>query len=332
MKVIDEAPVGACLMSGGAVTFAAQSPQENLHPIRMLARSSQPIDHWFWGRVVHDLSGFTVHKNRIPVDYMHDEPIGFLDVFTVEKEGLYVEGAIVLTGDPTDPAPKMMARQRGGVPYEASINFAGDGLSYEYIADEQFTQVNGYQFDGPGIVIREWPLRGVAVCPYGADMNTESQFGRAAEAIKVKQFNGGTMKTATKPAAELAAEVKPDVVTPPVAAVELAATPVVPAVVAPPAAAVELTVDPRAEAKRFKDAFGDEGAVWFADGLSFEAAQAKQAAKLTDRVGALEAKLAAAGQVTGETSAAGFTASDKSEGHKGFASKIRYVGAQPVAK
>jgi hypothetical protein len=34
--------------------------------------------------------------------------------------------------------------------------------------------VNGYQFEGPGIIVREWPLRGVAICPYGADANTES--------------------------------------------------------------------------------------------------------------------------------------------------------------
>lgn len=90
--------------------------------------------------------------------------------------------------------------------------------------------------------------------------------------------------------------------------------------------------DPRAESKRFRDAFGDQGAVWYAEGLSYEAALAKQNEQLAARLSAVEAKLAAAGQVTGETSAAGFTASDKSEGHKGFASKIRHVGARPVAK
>lgn len=40
--------------------------------------------------------------------------------------------------------------------------------------DGEIAPVNGYDFEGPGVIIREWPLRGVAICPYGADANTES--------------------------------------------------------------------------------------------------------------------------------------------------------------
>jgi len=61
---------------------------------------------------------------------------------------------------------------REGVPYEASINFGGDGIKIQELGDGETTEVNGARFDGPGIVVREWPLRGVAICPYGADMNT----------------------------------------------------------------------------------------------------------------------------------------------------------------
>ena len=331
MTQISEAPAHACLMAGGEVTFAEPKTENGAttYPIKMLARSSKPIDHWFWGKVVHDMAGFSVHKGRIPVDYIHDEPIGYLDKWEATPEGLVVEGALVLTEDPTDPAPKLVARHRGGVPYEASINFGGDGLVYEFIDDHQTTEVNGYQFNGPGIVIREWPLRGVAVCPYGADMNTESQFsGRAAEKFSVKQKGGQMAKTEEKPAAELKAdEVKPT---------ELSAEPA--AVEAKPEEkpAAELSsddVDPlaagRAEAKRFADAFGEMGAKWFAEGLSYDDALARQLKSLRDENAELRQKLSAP-KADGEDKPVTFQDGETKK-RTGFAGKIRIASA-PISK
>lgn len=144
-------------------------------PLTMTARSAKAIDHWFWGRVVHDLGGM-FHKSKIPVDYCHEEEIGFLDKFGASKDGLVVSGAIVPTGVNSDPSDKIIARLKGGVPYEASINFAGDGTVIEVVSEGATVEVNGFTFLGPGLVFREWPLRGVAICPYGADMNTETSF------------------------------------------------------------------------------------------------------------------------------------------------------------
>jgi hypothetical protein len=61
-----------------------------------------------------------------------------------------------------------------GVPYQASINFGGDGIKIEQVQEGASVQVNGYTLAGPACVIREWPLRGVAICPYGADENTDA--------------------------------------------------------------------------------------------------------------------------------------------------------------
>ena len=36
--------------------------------------------------------------------------------------------------------------------------------------------VNGFSFEGPGVVARQWTLRGLAVCPYGQDKNTAVEF------------------------------------------------------------------------------------------------------------------------------------------------------------
>lgn len=116
-----------------------------------------------------------MHKSRIPIDYVHDakEIIGYLNHFDSESGDLVASGALVPFKD-SDRATEIIHKSKEGVPYEASINFGGDGIKVEDVPEGAVAQVNGYQFEGPGVIVREWPLRGVAVCPYGADMNTES--------------------------------------------------------------------------------------------------------------------------------------------------------------
>jgi hypothetical protein len=116
-----------------------------------------------------------VHKSRVPIDYVHDskEVIGYLNKFDTSTGDLVTSGALVPFKE-SDRATEIVHKVKAGVPYEASINFGGDGLKVQEIPDGEECMVNGAKFSGPGIVIREWPLRGVAICPYGADMNTES--------------------------------------------------------------------------------------------------------------------------------------------------------------
>jgi hypothetical protein len=68
-----------------------------------------------------------------------------------------------------------MKQAQAGIPFEASINFGGDGIKIEEVAAGATSFVNGYDFAGPGVIIREYPLRGCAFCPYGADGNTETE-------------------------------------------------------------------------------------------------------------------------------------------------------------
>jgi len=348
--VSKEAPASACQLTGGNAELAAT--ENGKTPIRMLARSAQPIDHWFWGRVVHDMAGVT-HKDKMPIDYMHLDgacnlPIGVLDKIDAGNDGLFVEGNLIETGRPDDQVPGLLALSRGGVPFESSINFAGDGISYEFIDEDQFTEVNGFKFEGPGIVIRTWPLRGVAVCPYGADGNTSAEFSRRAGGeqtfsltpIEDPQMTKGTklssgaaveeQKTEEKPAeqkaaaetkseekpAEKAAEEKP---------AESTATP------EPQAAALAQV---RAEAKRFRESFGDKGAVWFAEGLTYEEARAKQLSELTASVKTLTEENAKLKKnlnlAQGEQEPVSFDEADKKK-RSGFVSKIRFPGQAPAA-
>jgi hypothetical protein len=201
-------PVAACRMACGEVEFRDNGPNAKSASIRLKARSGGSIDHWYWGKVVHDLAGMRLHKPRLTVDYAHNESevLGYLNHFDTESGDLIASGALTPWRE-DDRASEVMFKMREGVPYEASIFFGGDGMKVQEIAGGQIEQVNGRQFEGPGIIIREWPLRGVAICPYGADSNTESVTMGAGETVTAQEWKHEKEKeieqmTAEKPAVE----------------------------------------------------------------------------------------------------------------------------------
>ena len=166
---------------------AAGDAPEGKYPVRLVCRTSAPVESWFWGTCYHDFDGLILPKERVPIDYIHDdaEVIGFLDNFSVEN------GELVATGELTpfrddDRASEIICKLKAGVPYEASINFSGE-TKIEEVAKKGVAQVNGISVDGPCLIFREWTLRGVAICPYGADgkTSTSAQFCADGETIPV---------------------------------------------------------------------------------------------------------------------------------------------------
>jgi len=198
-------PIEACRLAGGAVKFAAANAAGNT-PIEMLARSPDPVDHWYWGRIVHDMAGMKLHKSVLTCDYEHWDPIGYLDKFNAGNDGLTVKGELVPTNVAGDPTTRILQLARGGVPFEASIYFDEEEIVLEYVPEGYQTSVNGTTFQGPGVVAREWWLRGVAVCSYGYDKNTESKFHREAGRLtfQSKPNQEATMPTKTQSATKLA--------------------------------------------------------------------------------------------------------------------------------
>jgi len=168
-------PAAACHFAGGDIALGSNGTTAKTAPVKITARSGKPIEHWYWGNVVHDLAGMRLNKPRLPIDYAHNdaEVLGYINHFDTESGDLIASGAIIPFND-GDRASEVLFKMRSGVPYEASIFFGGDGIKVQEVAAGELTPVNGYDFEGPGVIIREWPLRGVAICPYGADANTES--------------------------------------------------------------------------------------------------------------------------------------------------------------
>lgn len=330
----------------GRVQFAEGESDTNKAPIKMLGRSAEPIYHWYWGKIVHDMSGFSTDHPTVPIDWCHDgtweEGIGYLNSFTADENGLQVEGELISV-DPKDRAATIIKKSAAGVPYQASIFFRAERL--ERVPEGFSAEVNGYKLEGPAIIVREWALRGMAVCLYGADHRTTSQFSDAGDAeVAVEIFSlesAMTKKAKSDPKpdpSKLAGDVSQE--TPPA---QLSESPAPVAPVVPN----QLTESPRDELKKYVAQFGAEnGAKWFGDGLTFGDAMVEHAKSLKDQLSAkdqeiegLKTKLASIDR--GELTPVGFNDADKpgisqdkndkfahlGEGLSRFANSIKLPGA-----
>jgi len=205
-----EAPAKAFRLIGGIFELGDNGDGAKSAPVKLLARSAKPIDHWFWGRIVHDMAGMKLHKEKLPIDYIHDanQIIGYLNHFKVsKKDGLTCKGALVPYGE-NDRATEIIHKSKAGVPYEASINFGGDGIKIEQVPEKVMAKVNGYELEGPAVIVREWPLRGVAICPYGADQNTATE--ALAESSEKINFEFVGSRDMDEEKQDETTEIKPD--------------------------------------------------------------------------------------------------------------------------
>lgn len=171
--------------------FSEGDAETGILPFRMVARSLEPVDHYYWGRIVHDMAGMILRKDSVTVDYTHgfDEVIGFANQFGVTDQGLEVSGSLVTT-QPNDKADEVYRKGKAGIPYEASIDWVGPEVELEYIPSDVTTEVNGKQFSGPGYVVRKWPLRAISICRYGVDPDTRTQFSKTeADTLSVSILN-----------------------------------------------------------------------------------------------------------------------------------------------
>lgn len=262
-------------------------------PIKVKARGAQAVDHWYFGRMVHDLAGMSLSKPRLAIDYCHreDEVMGFANKFETEG-GLVASGALT-PFEEKDRASEVIFKSQQGVPYEASIFFDPAELVLEEVPQGMSVPVNGLQFAGPGVVARKWTLRGLAVCPYGQDKNTAVEFsaGQHPTEVAVRYTQAEqTPAVEVAPAAvdpakdndtaqeEAAQAVDPQAQEPakqPDEKSEQAQseTPVEgqPTPAAAPVEAAALSANQDGPA--FLAAFGDQGGVWFAQGKKFTECQ-----------------------------------------------------------
>ncbi len=298
----EQVPATAMCLNAGDITITESTSAEGAattYDVSLLARSSGPIEHWYWGQqTVHDFSGMRVAE-KIPIDFNHDtaEVIGYLDTFSQEAEGLRVSGKLVSFGD-NDRAAEIAKKSRAGIPWQASINFGGDGITVEKLSENTSTTVNARQLAGPATIIRTFPLRGVAITPYGADENTESVVLSGKKeftvTISAEETQMSELETLEEKQNEdqVVAEVEADAINEQeqLEDAEIAAT----AVEEAPADDQQDDAEPaqlcQADGKRFVELFGEQGAVWFIEGKSEAECFGLHVANLQEKVAELSAE------------------------------------------
>ena len=289
-------------------------------PIRIIARTSRAVFKSDWdpelGPIVHDMSGLSQTKATIPLDYCHDqrEVLGYATNLDVSSGALTADGMLTpFRAD--DRSAEVIAKGRTGVPYGASIYFDEQTCVAEEVASGVTVTVNGEDLTGPAIVIRHWDVRGIAVCLYGVDSESQVQFSKQSRNVAVQLVKGKTqMSTQSsdppKPAEEPtkcsfdefcatlgikdvssltddgramleAKYAETQEVEPKPPAEEPPADPPKPK----PSEDSQLSIG-----RQFMTEFGEQGAVWFVEGLTLDQARTKFASSLKDRTKALESE------------------------------------------
>ena len=325
-------PAAALHCVVGGFELGDNGEESKTAPFKMVARTGDAIDHWFWGQVVHDLDGMKLSGSKVAIDYVHDDNqiIGYANRFSAESGDLEVSGALTPYKE-QDRASEIIHKSKMGVPYQASINFAGDGIKIEEFRQGEHVQVNGRRFSGPVTVIREWPLRGVAVCPYGADGNTLTEFSETnSKEVQIMSHESEKELTAAVVADEVEAT---ETVADDAAAVdsetdndnaedaseESQAVETAEQVDATPAEAAALK-----SGQDYLERFGDQGGVWFAQGKTWDECLELNERALRDEVESLKSKLST--RQDGEDSPVEFSASDEEKPKRlGLENKIKQM-------
>jgi len=142
--------------------------QEDGYPFEAVILSGEPIDSWYGGHFIVDLSTMKYHKPRLTVNYNHNNElvIGYGENFQVTPEGLKSTGKLAAFAD------ELVNLARQGVPFEASVEIDLNNAVETRIGANASIAVNGRTYAGPISVYNDVPLRGYAICPLGADKLT----------------------------------------------------------------------------------------------------------------------------------------------------------------
>lgn len=249
-------------------------------PFKMLARTADPIKHWYWGYIIHDMQGFKSAKQVITVDYCHDprEVIGVTKTQTASDAGLEITGELIAFAE-KDRAAEVLFRMSEGTPYQSSMDWEYDRV--EFLEPQARTTVNGREVVGPMYIVREWTNEAVAVCPHGADSGTSTD--TAGEFQRdFTLFSSGVPKM-------------PQPATPPNPETPPPANPTTFKAEPPAPDKNAIAAEIRAELTKFTTKFGAEnGTKWFGEGKSYAESLELHAGVLEARAISAETRFAAA--------------------------------------
>lgn len=190
------------LVEGGVVEFAAKAESGGPRRFKMNAYTGAPVRTWWGDQMIVDLKGLSVGRTKKPILRDHDTGriAGFSE--SVENDGKALSIAGVLSSS-TDDGTEIAQTSDEGFPWQASIGFSV--LRVEEIQAGDSKEINGREFNGPGMVVTKSKLKEASFVPLGADDATSTQvfaspgatpvpFTREIQMDKDEKGAGGTAK------------------------------------------------------------------------------------------------------------------------------------------
>ena len=191
---------------GPDVTLAA-ADADGQRQFEMRAYTGAPVEIGIWGKVIFDLDGMRLGRQRKPILLQHDpgQIVGYATEVERDEKGIRMAGRMSAK---TDAARQVVDLADEGFPWQASVGLQVAEARY-VASDESAVTVNGHAFKG-GYLIQKSYLRESSFVPVGAD---DGSSGAVLEAIsKDGLIEAETYKEAqmtdpkTDPVATFAAE------------------------------------------------------------------------------------------------------------------------------
>ena len=148
--------------------------------VKIKVITSSILEHPGLGRFRVKTETATPSKDRVPLDYNHNEEevIGYVENFQCNADAITADGVVLIGDDSSDAAKTFAQNIDGGVPFEAS--------AFLDLSEAESVELE----DG----VTEWSgalIRGVAICTYGTDRKTtvSLKLGETNFVVRLKKSN-----------------------------------------------------------------------------------------------------------------------------------------------
>lgn len=153
--------------------------------LNLVVLASDVITQWS-ERFAFDYSTLRV-KDRVPLDFLHldDTLVGYAEGFQFTDEKVTADA--VLMDDEDSPSARAREIAYGldhGVPYETSCLIDLEQAVARSVQKDETVVVNGRELSGPLTLYQNAEIRGVAICPHGADALTSATVALSAGSVR----------------------------------------------------------------------------------------------------------------------------------------------------
>ena len=153
--------------------------------LNLVVLAADVITQWS-ERFAFDYSTLRV-KDRVPLDFLHldDTLVGYAEGFQFSDEKVTADA--VLMDDEDSPSARAREIAYGldhGVPYETSCLIDLEQAVARSVQKDETVVVNGREISGPLTLYQNAEIRGVAICPHGADALTSATVALSAGSVR----------------------------------------------------------------------------------------------------------------------------------------------------